>query len=127
MEDVHKTCTSLRYPKYEYRLSLFLIHSSYLVSKVLLHPALISSLPTFLCCPGRQSETLTRQFEEEHGKVKQLKLDMEALKQRSKKEREKAEKMAQGQRDALEREYSERMIQAEKAVSHVLIRERCTD
>ncbi len=64
---------------------------------------------------------MERQFEEERGKVKQLRLDMDSFKQREKREREKAERIARGQREALEKEYSNRMVKAEKAVRAVVV------
>ena len=46
-----------------------------------------------LCLPARQCEGLSRQLEEERGKVGQLRRDMEAFKRKTKAEQERTARM----------------------------------
>ena len=46
-------------------------------------------------CSGRQIDSLSRQLEEERGRVAQLKRDLEALKKKTKTDHERAQRMVQ--------------------------------
>ena len=54
-----------------------------------------------LCLPARQCEGLSRQLEEERGKVGQLRRDMEAFKRKTKAEQERTARMVRESLDCL--------------------------
>lgn len=69
---------------------------------------------------GRQSETLTKQLEDERVRLECLVEEVEHLQTKSFADKERAERLAKGQRDVLEKDLKDKMATAKKEVPHVL-------